>query len=174
MLTLYNTSLGGLATEFFEKLGNVYNISIEIDTSNKKFNTMPNPNSALYPNMPDNVLLTKLDFNYASLTCDCGVGWVEFWQRKKRQYLCAHQEWEDDTPTKSQMYDDDDDDDDSNCDDPFEDDSLRTARCSNKNGENLLEILKSELECGWSSATQKHLNIYIAIAFTVCLLGFLF
>lgn len=62
-----------------------------------------------------------------------------------------------------------------NCDDPFIDDDLRSARCSNKNGAPLLEILKSELECGWSSSTRIDINfnLIIMISFVIALPTFL-
>lgn len=151
----------------FDRVGNVYNISIEIDSNNKKFNSIPNPSSASYPNMPDRVLLTKLIIHYTSLSCDCEIGWVEFWQRKKRQYFCSEQQWTDESSIMSQMEIQDD------CDDYHQDDDLRSARCSNKNGEPLLEILKSELECGWSSSGRQEVNVLIVIAFAFSMLSFL-
>lgn len=50
------------------------------------------------------------------------------WQRKKRQYLCPLETRE--------------------C---SEQDDLREARCENRNNESLIEVLKSEVECGWGS-----------------------
>lgn len=166
-LTLFNTTLSGLPANIFDNVGNVFNISIEIDSNNKKFNKIPNPSSASYPNMPDKILLTKLTIRYTSLSCDCDIGWVEFWQRKKRQYLCSEQQWSDETAVRSQMEIP------RNCDDVHEDDDLRSARCSNKKGEPLLEILKSELECGWSSARREEVNYFILIAFAVSFSSFL-
>lgn len=49
--------------------------------------------------------------------------WVEVWKRKCRQYNC-----------------------------PKSDDDLRTTLCANKNNQSFIEILKTEIECGWSSA----------------------
>lgn len=98
--------------------------------------------------MPDKVFLTDLNIHFTSLSCDCELGWVEFWQRKKRQYFCSHQDWTDEEGIISQIDIDDD------CDDFYPDDDLRSARCSNKNGEPLLEVLKSELECGWSGSSR--------------------
>lgn len=145
----------------------MYNISIEIDSNNKKFNSIPNPSSASYPNMPDRVLLTNLVIHYTSLTCDCQIGWVEYWQRKKRQYFCSEQQWTDESSIKTQMEVHND------CNDDHQDDDLRSARCSNKNGEPLLEILKSELECGWSSAARHEANIFIVIAFAFSFISLL-
>lgn len=167
-LTLHNTTLSGLPPSIFYRIGNVRNISIDIESNNKKFNAIPNPNSAQHPNQADKILLTSLNMHFSSLSCDCEVGWVEFWQRKKRQYFCSQQEWIDETEIKGQG-----DNDHEQCDDPFEDDDLRSVRCSNKNGDSLLEVMKSDLECGWSSASRQSLDVYIALAVTVGLLGLL-
>lgn len=60
------------------------------------------------------------------------------------------------------------------CEDPYIDDDLRSARCANKKGEPLLEILKSELECGWSSSTKMEAShILILVAFAIGLPSFL-
>lgn len=156
-----------MPSTLFKKVGSVYNISIDIDSNNKKLNTLPNPNSALYPNQPDTVLLTDLNIQYTSLSCDCDLGWIEFWQRKKRQYFCNQQNWAEDTVLKSEeLYDDD-------CNDPQHDDDLRSARCSNKNSEPLLEILKSDLECGWNNAKREEVNIFLLVAFMITFTTFM-
>lgn len=59
--------------------------------------------------------------------------WVETWQRKKRQFLCP-------------------DGDRRGCEYGAEDD-MRDARCENKSNKTLIEVLKNDLECGWSSAS---------------------
>lgn len=150
----------------FERMGNVYNISIEIDSNNKKFNSIPNPSLANYPNMPDRLFLTQLSIHFTSLSCDCEIGWVEFWQRKKRQYFCSEQQWTDESSIKSQIEVQND------CDNN-QDDDLRSARCSNKNGEPLLEILKSELECGWSGAGRQEVNVAFVLVFAVSFVSLL-
>lgn len=73
--------------------------------------------------------------------------WVEFWQRKKRQYYCHQQTWTERTFGLTTWT-------------PHwvrpqcgrQDDDLRLAVCTNKNAKHLLDVLKSELECGWDSA----------------------
>lgn len=65
--------------------------------------------------------------------------WIEFWQRKKRQYFCSAQTWEDITFGHS-IYS------------PFMmkptcndiDDDLREIKCSNKNDQQLIEVCKFE------------------------------
>ncbi|CRK93089.1 CLUMA_CG006599, isoform A [Clunio marinus] len=160
-LVLFNTTLSGLPPTMFHRVGRVYNLSIEIDSNNKLFKKIPNPNSAEYPNMPDRILLTDLAIHYTSLSCDCELGWVEYWQRKKRQYFCSYDQWEDEVNVKSEFYKP------NNCDTFYHDDDLRLARCSNKNGERLLEILKTELECGWSAGTKQEINIFAFSVFAI-------
>lgn len=101
------------------------------------------------------------------MSCDCDIGWVEFWQRKKRQYFCSSQNWAEDALIKSELTQNDD------CDNTHADDDLRSARCSNKNGEPLMEILKSELECGWSGSSRKEVNIFILLGFMICFTSFI-
>lgn len=36
------------------------------------------------------------------------------------------------------------------------DDDLRTAICSNKNNETVIDVLKSEIECGWNFSSSLH------------------
>jgi hypothetical protein len=160
-LTLHNTTLSGLPPRIFDRMGMIYNISIDINSNNKKLNAIPNPNTAIYPNMPDKVLLTNLNMHYTTLSCDCDLGWIEFWQRKKRQYFCDDS-WSDEPAFKSELLLEK-----NHCDDLFDDDDLRSARCSNKNGEPLLEILKSELECGWSSSDQPQVNYFVLVTFAL-------
>lgn len=101
------------------------------------------------------------------MSCDCDIGWIEFWQRKKRQYICSRQNWAEDTLLKSEIsYTDD-------CNDPDNDDDLRSAKCSNKNDERLLEVLKSDLECGWSSASKSEVNFMLLITFMVSFTAFI-
>lgn len=165
-LTLHNTTLSGLPKDIFHRVGNVYNLSISIDSNNKKINTIPNPHSALHPNMPGKVFLTKLSVHFMTVMCDCDIGWVEYWERRKRQHFCSDLEWPEETAVKGQVEALDE------CDDNYHDDDLRLARCS-KNGEPLLEILKSELECGWSNASRQQVNILIMVAFVVSFLSLL-
>lgn len=117
--------------------------------------------------MADRMLLTKLNIHFTSLSCDCEIGWIEFWHRMKRQHFCSEQRWFDETSVRSQIDNQND------CDENYEDDDLRSARCSNKNGEPLLEVLKNDLECGWSGASRKEVNIFIVITFAVTFISLL-
>lgn len=63
--------------------------------------------------------------------------WVEFWQRKRRQYICSAQTWTDTVfrtfmNSPCQIYGKHD------CDQT--DDDLRETRCANKNAQQLMEV----------------------------------
>lgn len=134
-LSFHNTTMTNLPLKLFQHVGSAYNISVDIHFNNEQLSKIPNPNTAHYPHMPENVLLTEFNIHQNSLTCDCDIGWVEFWQRKKRQYMCSSQKWPDHmlgSSSKSLGHDDE-------CDD-LKDDDLRTAKCTNKNDQNLMEV----------------------------------
>lgn len=157
-LSFHNTSLSSMPSKIFENTGSVYNISIEINSNNKQLTKIPNPNSAEYPHMPENVLLTELSIDRNLLTCDCDIGWVEFWQRKKRQYFCSEQNnWYSGSYSKALTPNN------HHCDELDNEDDLRSAKCINKNNEQLMEVLKAELECGWSSASTEKVNYIIVV-----------
>ncbi|XP_055525782.1 chaoptin [Wyeomyia smithii] len=167
-LTFFNTSLANLPTNFFKNLGKtVRNISLNLESSNQLLKSVPNPNSAHYLHLPEHVFLTDLKISGNALSCDCEIGWVEFWQRKRRQYICPAHPWIENSSFNSyfkhqafSIFSQDRD----NCDDSA--DNLREATCSNKKDESLLEVLKKDLECGWGSMAPR-LGIVPAIVF-VC------
>ncbi|EAT32230.1 AAEL015659-PA [Aedes aegypti] len=165
-LSLYNTSIVDLPSNFFKNIGKaVRNISLDLEYSNDQLKALPNPNSAHYLHLPEHVFLTDLHISGNSLSCDCEIGWIEFWQRKRRQYICPAHPWTESSSFNSHhrhlvsslMTHSSDD-----CEDSADD--LREATCSNKKDENLLEVLKRDLECGWGSAAPK-LGIVPGIAF---------
>lgn len=94
-----------------------------------------------------------------ALLCCCS--WIEFWQRKQRQYYCHTQTWTETTfgltawtphyakPGCMQI-----------------DDDLRQAWCSNKQSQQLLEVLKSELECGWDAGVRDGANGLLVLTLT--------
>ncbi|XP_055618814.1 chaoptin [Toxorhynchites rutilus septentrionalis] len=165
-VSFFNTSLAGLPTDLFKNMGKfVRNISLDLEYNNRLLKSVPNPNTAHYLHLPENMFLTDLRISGNSLVCDCELGWVEFWQRKRRQYMCPAQPWIENSSfnsyfrnhVPSMMSQTSDD-----CEQSA--DNLREATCSNKKNENLLEVLKTELECGWGSGATR-LRIVPAIAF---------
>ncbi|XP_052868495.1 chaoptin [Anopheles cruzii] len=166
LFRLHNTSVVALPANLFRNLGRqVRNVTVSIDSDNSLLQHVPNPNTARYLALPEHVFLTDLHLSGAALSCDCEIGWIEFWQRKRRQYLCPAQPW-----TEARMasyfkhallpyYTRDAD-----CDRSANE--LREARCSNKNQDLLLEVLKKDLECGWGSSATR-LGIVPSIAFVL-------
>lgn len=59
------------------------------------------------------------------------------WLRKRRQYICSDENHDSYSSLDSCRHADDD---------------LRLTKCTNKNNNSLVEVLKSDIECGWSSA----------------------
>ncbi|KDR14119.1 Chaoptin [Zootermopsis nevadensis] len=126
--TLRNTSVKTLPRSLFEQTSWVRNLSI--DVRNNSLQSLGNPNTGEFPGVPRKMFTTELQLEGNRWTCDCQLGWIEVWLRKKRQYLCPEGRRE--------------------C---LEDDDLREARCENHNNESLIEVLKSEVECGWGSGS---------------------
>lgn len=167
-ISIINTTISVLPRNLFHKIGDAYNLTIDIDSNNKMIGSFPNPHTATHLNMEDQVYLIDLNLHYVSFSCDCEIGWVEYWQRLRRQHFCSSQDWPDDIDVKNQIE--------SNieCDEIYPDDEdYRLVRCSNKNSETLLEVLKNELECGWSGASSNHVNLIISTIVTFALMIFL-
>ncbi|CAD6994601.1 chaoptin isoform X1 [Ceratitis capitata] len=148
-MQLFNTTLKEIPTNFFKNMGRVRNISLDIRYNNRMLKKIPNPNTGNVPFLANSVFLTDLKMSDTDLNCDCDLGWVEFWQRKRRQYICSSQTWTDAVfrtfmNSPCQVYGR------HNCDD--HDDDLRETRCDNKGGQQLMEALKFDLECGWDNA----------------------
>ncbi|XP_037955244.1 chaoptin isoform X2 [Teleopsis dalmanni] len=165
-MQLFNTSLQALPNNFFKNLGRVRNISLDIRYNNRMLKKIPNPNTGRVPYLPNSVFLTDLKMSNTDLNCDCDLGWVEFWQRKRRQYICSSQTWTDTVfrtfmNSPCQVYGR------HNCDD--HDDDLRETRCDNKGGLQLLEALKADLECGWDNASCKD-SVLVLIAACIILI----
>ncbi|XP_013100006.1 chaoptin isoform X1 [Stomoxys calcitrans] len=160
-IQIYNTSLSELPKNFFKNMGRVRNISLDIRYNNRMLKRIPNPNTGTVPYLPNSVFLTELKMSDSDLNCDCELGWVEFWQRKRRQYICSSQTWTDTIfrtfmNSPCQVYSR------YACDE--HDDDLRETRCDNKGGQQLMEQLKSELECGWDGATCR--EAFLIVVFT--------
>ncbi|KAL1381418.1 hypothetical protein pipiens_013476 [Culex pipiens pipiens] len=166
-VSFHNTSLANFPSNFFKNIGKtVRNISLDLEYNNQLLKSVPNPNSAHYLHLPEHVFLTDLKISGNSLACDCEIGWVEFWQRKRRQYMCPAEPWVENGSFNSYFkqhasallsHANTED-----CEDSA--DNLRETSCANKRDENLLDVLKRDLECGWGSAAPR-LGVVPAIAF---------
>ncbi|XP_065350105.1 chaoptin [Cloeon dipterum] len=147
---IHNTSVETIPKAFFNQLGRTRNLTL--DVRNNTIKSMANPNSGERPGAPKAVFLTHLQMSGNNWNCDCELGWVEVWQRKKRQFLCPGGDR-------------------NKCEYGAEDD-LRNSKCENKQRTSLIEVLKADLECGWSSGSvsltaQKAVAIIPAIALII-------
>ncbi|KAB5471230.1 hypothetical protein F9003_23925 [Bacteroides fragilis] len=159
-ISLFNTSLSAFPNNFFKNMGRVRNISLDIRHNNMMLKQVPNPNTGMVPYLPHSVFLTDLKMSGNNMNCDCSLGWVEFWQRKRRQYICSSQTWTDTVfrtfmNAPCQIYGRHD------CEEM--DDDLRETKCANKNSQQLMEVLKSDLECGWDAGSRIELAMSVAI-----------
>nr|CAD7416055.1 unnamed protein product [Timema poppensis] len=127
-----NSSLEVVPRSVFQEAGWVRNLTV--DVRHNRLRTLGNPSTADFPGLPRATFLTDLQVADNHWSCDCDIGWVEVWQRKKRQYLCGEEDSEERTTCRRI------------------DDDLRLARCANKNNASLIEVLKADVECGWGSS----------------------
>lgn len=88
---------------------------------------------------------------------------MENWQRKHRQY----QEDRCTTYSEFKNFDRDEEDDQFDCWDNGWDDDLRETFCLNKNNISVLEALKTDLECGWGTASHVRTSYHLILLFLV-------
>ncbi|XP_053678654.1 chaoptin [Anopheles nili] len=170
---LHNTSIVALPENFFLNVGkHVRAISVSIDNDNNELQSIPNPNTAPYLALPEHIFLTKLQISGIILNCDCKIGWIEFWQRKRRQYLCPANPSAETSFTNilkhSSLLTFVER---SDCSDSANE--LRRTLCRNKNNDTLLDVLKKDLECGWGSSSHR-LGIVPATTFVLVFVVLLF
>ncbi|KAJ8916973.1 hypothetical protein NQ315_008373 [Exocentrus adspersus] len=152
-----NTSILKMNSQLFTNLRFVKNISIDV-RDNGPMQNLINPSSGYKPDLYKKPFLVDLKITGNKWSCDCDLGWIEVWLRKRRQYLCKEVSAGLSPPHIT--------DPDYTC--RQADDDLRTAVCSNKNNNTVIDVLKSEIECGWSSSsTLEHfaINIVVLIVF---------
>nr|CAD7423248.1 unnamed protein product [Timema monikensis] len=121
-----NSSLDVVPRSVFQEAGWVRNLTV--DVRHNRLRSLGNPSTADFPGLPRATFLTDLQVADNHWSCDCDIGWVEVWQRKKRQYLCGEEDSEERTTCRRI------------------DDDLRLARCANKNNASLIEVLKADVE----------------------------
>nr|XP_012137075.1 PREDICTED: chaoptin isoform X3 [Megachile rotundata] len=147
---MYNTSVSSVPKQMFENAEWVRNVTIHLHHNDVR--TLHNPSNGYKPGVPGKRFLTKLTVAGSYFTCDCDIGWMENWQRKHRQY----QEDRCTTYSEFKNFERDEEDDEFDCWDNGWDDDLRESFCLNKNNVSVLEALKTDLECGWGSASYVH------------------
>ncbi|XP_014224745.1 chaoptin isoform X2 [Trichogramma pretiosum] len=157
---LYNTSVSTVQKEIFAHAELARNVTVEL--WHNEIRTLQNPSNAYKPAVPGKRFLLRLRMRGSHISCDCDIGWIEMWQRKHRQY----QEDRCNTHTELNNYEREEGNE-YECWDNGWDDDLRESFCVNKNNMSVAESLKSDLECGWSSANQIFLSNFLGIAIFV-------
>ncbi|XP_077286802.1 leucine rich repeat containing G protein-coupled receptor chaoptin [Arctopsyche grandis] len=148
-LALRNTSVSIIQRAIFSRAGRTKNITL--DLKHNRLASIANPSTGEWPGIPGKLFLQGIFLEDNPLECDCGIGWIEIWERKRRQYLCS------DTIMESCMTSHDD---------------LRISNCINKDNRTLFDVLKNDIECGWNGSTRliiMNVLYYLALALVVVL-----
>ncbi|CAH0395861.1 unnamed protein product [Bemisia tabaci] len=148
LFMMRNTSVGVLPRSMFEHTGTAQNISLDI--RNNSIHTLGNPSTADFLGVPRKTFLTQLLVAGNPWTCNCELGWIEVWQRKKRQFLCRSPDDAVRTTTIAVECLEAEDD-------------LRKAECFNMKNESLIEVLKSDIECGWGAASLPQTTTFLLL-----------
>ncbi|KAJ8950482.1 hypothetical protein NQ314_007869 [Rhamnusium bicolor] len=134
-----NTSILKISSDMFENVGYAKNLTVDV-RDNGDMQNLFNPSSGLKPGLYKKTFLVDLKIAGNKWSCDCDLGWIEMWLRKRRQYLCGNS-----LSVPSSFADPE-----YTC--RHVDDDLRTALCFNKNNNTVIDVLKTDIECGWSSS----------------------
>ncbi|XP_072949975.1 chaoptin isoform X2 [Epargyreus clarus] len=141
-LTIYNTSVEEIPSEVFWRPGRIKNLTL--DLRNNYVTRAPNPAQREWPGVPNTLFLHDILVAGNPLECDCGIGWIQAWDRKRRQYLCEGP---------------------SNC--VATRDDVRIARCPSYDNRTLSDVIARDLDCSWSRGFWKSPNLYIIIVMTI-------
>ncbi|XP_047997382.1 chaoptin isoform X2 [Leguminivora glycinivorella] len=137
-LTIFNTSIEEIPPEVFWGPGRVKNITLDLRSN--YLMRAPNPGTREWPGVPNSMFLQNILIADNPIYCDCAIGWIEAWDRKRRQYLCE-------SPSKCVATRDD----------------VRLARCSYYDNRTFSDVLNRDLDCGWSSGIRSMPN-YLIVA----------
>ncbi|XP_047517537.1 chaoptin isoform X2 [Pieris napi] len=140
-LTIFNTSIEDISSEVFWRHGRIKNLSL--DLRNNQLKRLPNPARKEWPGVPNDLFLDDILVASNPLVCDCGIGWIQAWDRKRRQYLC-------DNPSSCDALDD-----------------LRLATCPSYQNRTLSDVISKELDCSWSKGYSIVSNIMTVLGVVV-------
>ncbi|XP_041988835.1 chaoptin isoform X3 [Aricia agestis] len=124
-LTIYNTTIEEIENEVFWRSGRVKNLTL--DFRGNYFLRIPNPGRSPWPGVPNSLFLQDVLVAGNPLVCDCQVGWIQAWDRKRRQYLCS-------SPTACVATRDD----------------VRIATCPSHYNRTFNDVLLRDLDCAWN------------------------
>ncbi|KAJ8969360.1 hypothetical protein NQ317_004632, partial [Molorchus minor] len=153
-LYIRNTSIVRISSSIFANMGYAKNVTLDV-RDNGDLQHLLNPSTGLQPNLYRKTFLIDLMVAGNRWSCDCDLGWIEVWLRKRRQYLCES------SPSVTSRFSDED----YTC--RHAGDDLRTSVCSNKSNNTVIDVLKSEIECGWSSSPVSPNSIKMTVLFLV-------
>ncbi|XP_045535328.1 chaoptin isoform X2 [Papilio machaon] len=141
-LTIHNTSVEDIASEVFWKPGRIKNLTLDLRYN--RLARVPNPAQKEWPGVPNHLFLHDILVAGNPLACDCGIGWIEAWDRKRRQYLC-------DGPSDCTATRDD----------------VRFSVCPSYSNRTLIDVLSKELDCSWSRGFLMSPNLIIILGMSV-------
>ncbi|CAH2085309.1 unnamed protein product [Euphydryas editha] len=141
-LTIFNTSIEEIESEVFWRPGRIKNLTL--DLRNNNIARVPNPAKHEWPGVPNSLFLQDIYVAGNPLQCDCRIGWVQAWDRKRRQYLC---------------------DDPSNC--IATRDDVRFAKCPSHYNRTFSDVIAKDLDCDWSRGFFRSPNLYIVIGMSI-------
>ncbi|CAH1127122.1 unnamed protein product [Ceutorhynchus assimilis] len=157
-LCIRNTSIDKVPQELFKNIGSAKNVTVDVRDGGLK--GLMNPSTGSKPNLFKKTFLTDLKMIGNRWDCDCDLGWIEVWQRKHRQYICE------DSPSVAPSFTHSD----YTC--RHTHDEFRMSLCANKNNNSVIDVLKTDIECGWSAATK--LEKLLSMVFVGLLIRFFF
>ncbi|XP_066248274.1 chaoptin [Euwallacea similis] len=153
-ICIRNTSIMKVPADFFRNIGVARNVTVDV-RNNRDLKGLMNPSTGSRPDLFRKTFLKDLKMSGNRWDCDCDLGWIEVWQRKHRQYVCEQSSGV--APLSTHF--------DYSC--RSTQDEFRISLCANKNNHSIIEVLKADIECGWSSASklsQVHvLAVFIAL-----------
>ncbi|KAJ2947575.1 hypothetical protein O0L34_g17368 [Tuta absoluta] len=144
-LTVINTSIEEIAPEVFWRAGRVRNLTLDL-----RYNYITrvlNPGQKEWPGVPNTVFIHDILVAGNPLACDCGIGWIEAWDRERRQYLCT-------SPWKCIATRDD----------------VRFSTCPYYDNRTLIDVFERDLDCSWSKGFLTAPNILIVIGMSLATL----
>ncbi|XP_023941108.2 chaoptin isoform X5 [Bicyclus anynana] len=141
-LTIYNTSIEEIEGEVFWKPGRIENLTL--DLRDNFITRAPNPAKNEWPGVPNSLFLRDIFVAGNPLNCDCRIGWIQAWDRKRRQYLCE-------SPSECVATRDD----------------VRFAKCPSHYNRTFSDVIAKDLDCSWSKGFWRSPNFFIVIGMAV-------
>ncbi|XP_059058531.1 chaoptin [Achroia grisella] len=140
-LTVFNTSIEEITSEVFFSPGRVRRLTLDVRSN--YLTKVANPTQRAWPGA-NGLFLEDILVAGNPLVCDCGIGWIEPWDRKRRQYICS-------SPFNCVATRDD----------------VRLATCPYYDNRTLNDVLIRDLDCSWNRGFLSSPNMLIILGMTV-------